>query len=116
MGEAKRRAAARPYATTSPRQLARTINEAFANLPPSPINGANQIDMSPADFDRLCVVTEVSPFDGRTLSGVRVIRDERLIDGVFIGRRNGKAVWSNVPKMQEAINADFASWWSKPTP
>ena len=104
MGEAKRRAAASPYAKTTARQMLRKIEAMAAAVPPAPMNGANEIAMSPADFDRLCARTEVSPFDGRTLNGFRVMRDERLINGVFVGRRNGKPVWSNVPDMQTAID------------
>ena len=99
MGEAKRRAKARQPNFSIVRQL----EEQIRSLPPAPMNGSDTLCLSPADYDAIRERLEISTFGTVTHYGFRIERDPQLVKGVFVGRRRGKAVWSNYADVLNAL-------------
>lgn len=106
MGEAERRAAAPPHTVTAASEMLRKLDGLAAALPPAPMNGATSLDLSPSDYEHVLARAETKAgcFDGASFLGLGIQRNAKLPDGVFIGRRRGKAVWSNHSVLQAAID------------
>lgn len=108
MGEAKRRAKVAWHpAVGSVADIGRKLSEMIAALPPAPMNGATLLELSPADYVRFLDRAEakVDCFNGASLFGLGVRSNVMLPDGSIIGRRRGKAVWSNNPLLQDLIDS-----------
>lgn len=90
---------------TTATQILQQMEATFADLPPAPMNGATLLEVSLGDYAKMVARATVPLSADLDLCRLRIRRNDVLPDGSLIGRKDGKAVWSNNAALQALIDS-----------